>query len=131
MRLEMDNFIIENTKSTPYIKFDYEKKILIIKGESYPENSYSFYEPIYKLIDEYFINYDELTIDFQLSYINTSSIKCLIMLFDKLNENYTNGKSIIINWYYDEDNGFDYDMGQDFKMDVDIPFNFISICDEE
>lgn len=127
----MNNFVIENTKSTPYIKFGYEQKKLIVNGESYPENSYSFYEPIYKLIDEYFVSFDELTIDFQLSYINTSSIKCLIILFDKLNEYYDNGKDIVINWKYDEDNGFDYDMGQDFSMDIDIPFNFISISDEE
>lgn len=127
----MDKFIIDGTKSTPYVEFNYGQTKLIFKGESYPENSYSFYEPIYKLIDEYLTNFEKLTVDFQLSYINTSSIKCLIMLFDKLNTGYANGKEIIINWYYDEDNGFDYDMGQDFKMDIDIPFNFIAINDEE
>lgn len=127
----MDNFVLENTKSTPYIGFYMDEKKLIFKGESYPENAYGFYEPIYKLIEEYFNDFEVLTVDFKLSYINTSSIKCLIILFDKLNANYGNGKDITINWYYDEDNGFDYDMGQDFKMDIDIPFNFISISDEE
>lgn len=127
----MNNFVIESTKSTPYLEFINEKRKLIFKGESYPENAYNFYEPIYKLIDECFNNFDELTIDFQLSYINTSSIKCLMILFDKLNENYGRGKNVIINWYYDEDNGFDYDMGQDFSLDIDVPFNFVSISDEE
>jgi hypothetical protein len=127
----MNNFVLENTKSTPYVEFSSEHDKLIFKGESYPENAYGFYEPIYELIDEYFTNFEKLTVDFQLSYINTSSIKCLIILFDKLNINYKNGKNVIINWYYDEDNGFDYDMGQDFKMDIDIPFNFISINEEE
>lgn len=127
----MNDFIIENTKSTPYVEFINEQKRLIFKGESYPENAYNFYEPIYKFVDEYFEQLSELIIEFQLSYINTSSIKCLIILFDKVNENYQSGKSITINWYYDEDNGFDYDMGQDFSMDIDIPFNFISISDEE
>lgn len=127
----MKNVLIENTKSTPYVEFKSEEKRMIFKGESYPENAYNFYEPIYQLIDEYFLDFKELLIDFELSYINTSSIKCLIILFDKLNENYQNGKNIVINWHYDEENGFDYDMGQDFKMDLDIPFNFISIEDEE
>lgn len=127
----MNNFIIESTKSTPYVEFNYEDNKLILKGESYPENAYNFYEPIYKLIDEHFENYQGLTADFQLSYINTSSIKCLMMILDKLNTNYINGKEININWFYDEDNGFDYDMGQDFKMNIDIPFEFISINDEE
>lgn len=127
----MNNFINESTKSTPYVEFSCEQNRLIFKGESYPENAYGFYEPIYKLIDEYITECDKLVVDFQLSYINTSSIKCLIMLFDKLNAGYDKGKEIVINWYYDEDNGFDYDMGQDFQMDVDIPFNFISISEEE
>jgi len=127
----MKDFVVENTKSTPYVEFCYEQNKMIFKGESYPENAYRFYESIYKLIDEYFTSFEEMTVDFQLSYINTSSIKSLIILFDNLNAKYQSGKNIIINWYYDEDNGFDYDMGQDFKMDVDIPFNFISISDEE
>lgn len=127
----MNNFILENTKSTPYVEFCYEQNKLIFKGESYPENAYGFYETIYKLVDEYFTINNNLIVDFQLSYINTSSIKCLIVLLDKLNKNYKNGSELIINWYYDEDNEFDYDMGQDFKMDIDIPFNFISISDEE
>ncbi|MVX64763.1 DUF1987 domain-containing protein [Clostridium chromiireducens] len=127
----MNDFITQNTKSTPYVEFINEQKRLIFKGESYPENAYNFYEPIYKFIDEYLSVFNELITEFQLSYINTSSIKCLIILFDKLNENYQSGKKITINWYYDEDNGFDYDMGQDFSMDIDIPFNFISISDEE
>ncbi|WP_406541488.1 DUF1987 domain-containing protein [Clostridium ljungdahlii] len=111
----MNNFMVESTKSTPYVEFSPEYNELIFKGESYPENAYSFYEPIYKLIDEYFINFQKLTVNFQLSYINTSSIKCLIILFDKLNTNYKNGKEIITNWYYDEDNGFDYDMDKTLK----------------
>lgn len=127
----MNNYIVESTKSTPYLELNYEDNNLILKGESYPENAFNFYEPIYKLIDEYFQSYDKLTADFQLSYINTSSIKCLMMLFDKLNTVFLDGKAININWHYDEDNGFDYDMGQDFKMDIDIPFEFISISDEE
>jgi len=127
----MNNFIIEDTKSTPYVEINYTNNKLILKGESYPENSYNFYEPIYQTIDKYFENYDALSADVQLSYINTSSIKCLMIFFDKLNKNYINGKDIKINWFYDEDNGFDYDMGQDFKMDIDIPFEFLSINNGE
>ncbi|WP_411681635.1 DUF1987 domain-containing protein [Clostridium thailandense] len=127
----MNNFVIENTKSTPYVELRLENFNLLFRGESYPENAYSFYEPICEIIDDYFENFESLTVDVQLSYINTSSIKSLIILFDKLNSNYKNGKEVTVNWYYDEDNGFDYDMGQDFKMDVDVPFNFISISNEE
>jgi hypothetical protein len=129
----MEKYIIKETKSTPFVDFSFEENKLSFKGESYPENAYGFYEPIYEVLDKYLeLNSEEVfTVDFQLSYINTSSIKCLILLFDKLNKNYQEGKNIIINWYYDEENGFDYDMGQDFQMGIDISFNFISISDEE
>ena len=127
----MNRFVIENTKSTPHVELSYEENKLVLKGESYPENAYGFYEPIYKLLDEYFETADKLSAEVQLSYINTSSIKCLIMFFDKLNVNFQSGKNVTINWYYDEDNGFDYDMGQDFMMDVEVPFNFISLNEEE
>ena len=50
----MNDFIIENTKSTPYVEFVNEQKRLIFKGESYPENAYYFYEPIDKFVDKYF-----------------------------------------------------------------------------
>jgi hypothetical protein len=128
----MENYIIKETKSTPSIDFSLMENKLSFKGESYPENAYNFYEPLYEVLGKYleFNSKDALVVDFQLSYINTSSIKCLILLFDKLNTSYKNGKNIIINWYYDEENGFDYDMGQDFKMGIDIPFNFISIGEE-
>lgn len=126
----MNRFVIENTKSTPYIEICYEEQKLSMKGESYPDNAYSFYEPIYKLLESYLLEANKLMVDIQLSYINTSSIKCLIRFFDILNTNYENGKDITIHWYYDEDNGFDYEMGQDFQMDIDIPFEFVSMSSE-
>lgn len=125
----MEKYVVDGTKSTPSIELIDKEHHLIFKGQSYPENAYSVYEPIYKWLDEYFLAYkdEETTVDFFLSYINTSSTKCLIILFEKLNQAYALGKKIIVNWYYDQENGFDYDMGQDFQEDIDIPFNFISI----
>lgn len=128
----MDNYKAEGTKSTPHVELDYGGHRLTFKGQSYPENAYNTYEPIYKWVEEYFSETgDEETIaDFSLSYINTSSTKCLIILFDMLNKAWLNGKKLTINWHYDEENGFDYDMGKDFKEDLDIPFNFISVREE-
>lgn len=125
----MKNYIVEGTKSTPYVELNYEENRMIFKGQSYPENAYSLYEPIYEWMDAYLIEAgaNEITVDFFLSYINTSSTKCLIILLEKLDKAYLHGKRITINWYYDEENGFDYEMGRDFKEDIEVPFNFISL----
>ncbi|AOY77934.1 DUF1987 domain-containing protein [Clostridium formicaceticum] len=123
----MNKYIVEGTKSTPYVALDYDEKKLVFEGQSYPENAYNVYEPIYKWLDEYFakVEEEETIAEFFLSYINTSSTKCLIVLIEKLNKAYLQGKKIIIHWIYDEENGFDYEMGQDLMEDVDIPFLFI------
>ena len=42
----MENLIIEQTKSTPYIFFCAATGKLRIEGESYPENVIKFYTPV-------------------------------------------------------------------------------------
>ena len=123
----MDRYRIEGTKSTPFIDLNVEENKFTFIGQSYPENAFNLYEPIYKWMEEYFllIHEEETTIDFTLSYINTSSTKCLFIFFEKLNLAFKEGKKIIINWNYDIENGFDYDMGCDFKEDIVVPFYFI------
>lgn len=39
---------IDGSKSTPQIDFNPETNQLRIKGQSYPENAYKFYEPIFQ-----------------------------------------------------------------------------------
>lgn len=125
----MEKYIVEATKSTPYIYLNHEEHKLLFKGQSFPENAYNLYEPIFTWIDKYLeeVGNNETTVEFILSYVNTSSTKCLILLLEKLNQAYLQGKKILVNWYYDEENGFDYEMGEDLKEDIEIPFNFISI----
>jgi len=125
----MERFTLEKTKSSPYVDLNPDEHKLLFHGQSYPENAYKLYEPIYQWIDEYFARKNDIvtTIEFFLSYINTSSTKCLLMLFEKLNQAYLEGNKIAINWYYDEENGYDYEMGQEFQEYVDLPFNFIPV----
>ncbi len=49
----MEILFIEKTKSTPEIYFDPNQNKLKIKGQSYPENSFKFYEPVLFWLDEY------------------------------------------------------------------------------
>lgn len=124
----MKKLYIEPTKSTPEIDFDPEKNILSIKGESYPENSFEFYNPIFEWLENYFNNLpndEKVVFKFDISYLNTSSTKSIMFILDILEEAYENNKNIIINWYYDEDNEFSYEIAESFMEDLNIPFNMI------
>ncbi|MCE5286787.1 MAG: DUF1987 domain-containing protein [Pelosinus sp.] len=129
----MDDLFIAQTKSTPNILFEPQKAKLSIEGQSYPENAFKFYEPIFVWMDEYLAQLKEdavLEIYFHMPYINTSSSKCMMMLFEKLEEAHEAGKTVNIRWYYDQDNEIALDCAEEFKEDLTVPFEIIPLADE-
>ncbi len=125
----MQKLIIESSKSTPEINFDPENNILSIKGQSYPENAFKFYESIFNWVDEYIQKLEteaSVKIDFTLPYINTSSSKCIMMLLEKFDEAFLSGKNIILYWYYDVENESELECAEEFTEDLNLPFNIIT-----
>lgn len=124
----MEKLYIEETKSSPEVDFNYETGILKIKGQSYPENAFKFYEPLFDWIDDYFEGYNgDTQLDVMLIYLNTSSIKCLMDIVYKFEQASQNGKKIKINWYYKSNNRNILECGREFEEDLDaeLEFNFI------
>ena len=124
----MERVFIEPTRITPLVSFDPEKNLLEIKGRSSPENSIMFFAQVLNIIDS-FIESDkeELTTNFAFEYFNTSSSKCLFDVFKRLMKVEQSGKSIIINWYYEEDDEDMMEAGEDYADLLDIHFNFLEI----
>ena len=114
----MESLNIQETKYTPKIELSKEG-IMSFIGKSYPENSFDFYLPVIKWIEEYFVNPSEnTTINFKITYFNSSSSKLFFDLFDYFEEN--NQKSeIIINWIYDAMNESALEAGEDFIEDFE------------
>ena len=50
----MENLTIEETKYTPSINLNVERGTVDIIGKSYPENTFEFYEPVMKWLEDYF-----------------------------------------------------------------------------
>lgn len=122
----MEALLIEQTKSTPAIHFDPVGNQLSIKGQSYPENSFKFYEPIFAWLDEYLAQVEQQVtarINFHMPYVNTSSSKCLMMLLEKLENAHQNGKQVGVLWYYDPENETALECAEDFKEDLTLPFD--------
>jgi hypothetical protein len=124
----MENLYIEATKSSPEIDFNQENNTLSIKGESYPENTSQFYEGVFEWLDEYLENIDEqeVTVNMELIYFNSSSSKVLMDIFDILEEASEDGKNVAVNWIYDEDNDAALEYGEEFAEDMEsLTFNLI------
>jgi Domain of unknown function (DUF1987). len=121
----MDGLFIEKTKSTPAIKFDPQNYNLRIEGQSYPENAFKFYEPLFTWLDEYIQQLEKaavLELYFHMPYINTSSSKCVMMLLEKLETAYREGKKVSVRWYYDVENEIALECAEEFKEDLNLPF---------
>jgi len=124
----MDAIIIKGTPKTPDVNFDYDKGSLLLKGRSIPENSVEFYKPLVNWLGEYSANpKPETVFEVQLEYFNTSSSKCLLDLFKKMETLGKGGNKIIVNWYYEEDDEDMLEAGEDYQSIIDVPFKMIEV----
>ncbi len=116
-------------KSTPHILFDEVNRLFLIEGQSYPENSSTFYEPVLTWVETYLDKEDiKFDLNIRLLYVNTSSTKAMFYLFDILEEAHKKGKKVSVNWLYDADNKVAKETGEDLLEDFQFPYN-IKIVD--
>lgn len=121
-------YTAEQSPKTPFINFDPSTGDFELKGKSIPENSVLFYKPLFEWLDSYVQNpAPKTSLNIQLDYFNTSSSKCIVDLFKKLELISKNGKGeAIINWKHDEQDDDMLEAGEDYKSIIKIPFNVVS-----
>ncbi len=126
----METIIREGTPKTPYVKLDGEKGLIEIKGRSIPENSVEFYKPLIDWLDKYGnVPLEVTNVNIQLEYFNTSSSKCILDIFKKLELICKKGSKVQINWYYEEDDEDMFEAGEDYQSIINIPFSMIEMED--
>lgn len=125
----MDKLKINGTAKTPSLLFDAESGILEIKGRSIPENAIDFFKPVVDWLDDYSKETTEITqANIQLEYFNTSSSKCILDIFKKLEAvNKQDERDVVINWHYEEDDEDMLEAGEDYQSILKIPFKMIEI----
>lgn len=124
----MEAISIEGTPKTPTIKFDPSSGVLELKGRSIPENSIEFYKPVIDALDKYSSNPKPVTnVNIQLEYFNTSSSKCILDLFKKLESINSNGSAVTINWHYEEDDEDMLEAGEDYQAIINVPFKMVQV----
>ncbi len=124
----METIVREGTPKTPYVRFDGDKGIIEIKGRSIPENSIEFYKPLIDWLEEYGeLAQNETAVNVQLEYFNTSSSKCILDIFKKLELIHKKGRKVDVNWYYEEDDEDMFEAGEDYQSIINIPFKMIEM----
>ncbi|TAF32774.1 MAG: DUF1987 domain-containing protein [Cytophagales bacterium] len=118
----MENFFLEGSTKTPELRFNAETGSFLIEGRSIPENSVEYYKPLFEWLDAYILSpKQKSTLEVKLEYFNTSSSKCLVEIFRKLEKVQSSGYDVQINWFYEEDDEDMQESGEDFQEIIDIP----------
>ncbi|RJF97408.1 biofilm regulation phosphoprotein SiaC [Noviherbaspirillum saxi] len=123
----MDNLNIGITPSTPAIIADAAAGTVEMRGDSYPENSFELFSPVMRWIEDYLRDTSgKLTLNLHLLYLNTSSVKAMMDIFDLLEEAHRAERPVAVNWYYDEQNERVAELAEEFKEDCSFPFHITS-----
>jgi len=122
----MEPLFIEATQKTPAVNFDAESGLIELYGMSYSEDTFAFYEPLFKWINEYVKNPVELTnFNMKIKYFNTSSVKCLFDILEIFTNLSKSGKKVNINWFYDEEDEEMRDTGENFSNILNCNFKLV------
>ena len=122
----------EGSPKTPHVNFDPETGLLELKGRSIPENSIDFYKPLIDWLDQYARSPKAKTaLHVQLEYFNTSSSKCILDLFKKLEGIRATGNEVTVLWHYEADDEDMLEAGEDYAGIINIPFKMILIAEVE
>lgn len=128
MNAVMENLNLVASPKTPLVYFDSATGVLELRGRSIPENSIEFYQPLNDWIDSYASSPQSKTIiDVKLEYFNTSSSKCILDLFKKLEKLNGQNTEVSVNWYYEEEDEDMEEAGEDYQAIVKLPFKMIEV----
>jgi hypothetical protein len=117
---------ISETRDTPFVLLDAKNNTFKISGNSMPEDSGRFYDPIFDWIEEYIKSPNELThLVCNLEYFNSSSAKMLYQLFIELENIVEVGKKIKISWHYESEDKLIEEKGLEYQSILSIPFEMI------
>lgn len=118
---------LAKTVDTPAVEFNPESGFFRIEGESYPENAMEFYRPVIECLGKFVASENRgLEVNLKMLYFNSSSSKCLLDIFDILEEYATTAKKPVkVNWYYQEDDEDIKESGEDFAEDLNLEFELI------
>ncbi len=119
---KMEELLREKTEDTPYVELLPSGKITF-KERSLPEDSNSFFAPIFDWVSEYVKNPQEETeIIFQLEYFNSASARKFVKILIEFEPLFDNGKNVKVIWLYKQGDIVIRDRGIEISKVISLPF---------
>lgn len=119
----MNDLNIAATQSTPAITASWAEGLLAMRGDSYPENSFEFFNEVIDWVERFLRDGTApLRLALRVVYMNTSSVKAMMDIFDLLEEAHAGGREVAVDWYYDPRNERVVDLAEEFREDCSFPF---------
>ncbi|WMC09789.1 biofilm regulation phosphoprotein SiaC [Oceanimonas pelagia] len=122
----MNTLVITGTQSTPDIVCDPVLGTVVMKGDSYPENSFEFFHEVIGWIEQYLEeSAGALRLELHLMYMNTSSVKAMMDIFDLLEAAFEKNRNVAVQWFFDPDNERVEELAEEFREDCSFPFEVL------
>ncbi len=115
----MEDLFVKGTESVPMVSFKTTGEIKL-EGRALVEDAFKFFQPLITWAKEF--NADEINIEVNLEYFNTSVSKQLLDLFRTFDGN-PNNKVINVRWLYEEGDDEMQESGEIYE-DLLPRFNF-------
>lgn len=121
----MKDLKIYPSQDTPKIDFKTTGELSIV-GISVPENVHTHYQDLFTWLEMFKNDLpQEVTLNVNLEYMNTSSVKMLVKLIQTLIKICSEQAKLTINWISDEDDEELIEEGELLQECVNYPFQFI------
>ncbi|QNN46466.1 DUF1987 domain-containing protein [Thermomonas brevis] len=128
----MNDIRIDPTQSSPAIHADTAAGVLRLSGDSYPENAFDLFGPVIDWVERYLAGGDApLRLELRLLYLNTSSIRAMIDIFDLLETAHGEGRAVSVQWIYDQRNERVRELAEEFAEDCTFPFQILAGTDAD
>ena len=123
----MEEYLLDETKSSPKVRLDPHKGLIELSGRSVPENAFKFFKPVLEWVGEYAKNpQPESKVRFDFDYLNTTSSKCILDLLFRLGELAAEGKTRLeVNWHVNENDEDMIEAAEDYAEAIEVPINII------
>ncbi len=123
---------IAETKDTPSVVFDKANGKFELKGKSLPEDVNEYYDELIAWLEEYKEDPNPETIfTFNLEYYNSASVRKIVDILLILDNIHKAGKKVLVRWLYADYDDKMGEVGEDFKILVELPFEIVSFSKED
>ncbi len=121
----MENLIIASTLKSPEVKFNTNGDLLIA-GKSIPEDSNSYYKPLFAWLEEFKkTSPPAINLTLKLEYMNTSSVRIVLRFLQNLVALSKENVTLKIKWVYDFDDDDICEQGEIIQESIKYPIEMV------